>query len=67
MSDRFARSPLSAPAWLWILYFAGMVWLSVQAGAGWWCVTFAAMFSFQFWTFASWRGTRRQQRGEVQS
>jgi hypothetical protein len=58
--------PLSAPVWLWVAYGVVLVVLSVTLGtpAG---VMFTAAFSFQFWTFAAWRGQRRNlaaRRGE---
>lgn len=55
-----ARVPLSAPVWVWVLY-VGFVLLMAVGGtaAGFYPlypVIFTALFSFQFWTYAIWRG-----------
>jgi len=59
----FKDTPISAPAWLWLAYLGilvGIGWLSWPDGAA--AVVYTAIFSFQFWTFATFRGITRRYR-----
>lgn len=56
-SDSFRRMPLSAPTWLWWAYTLFIVGLCFLASDP--TPFLAAAFSFQFWTYAAWRGSKR--------
>lgn len=56
--DQFSKTPLSAPAWMWVAYMLLIVVLALIEGL---LVIVAAMFSFQFWTYATWRGAWRSE------
>lgn len=59
---RLSKTPISAPLWVWLLYGAMLLVMCVMART--WpipAVLFTAGFSFQFWTFAVWRGFCRRQ------
>jgi hypothetical protein len=54
--------PLSAPVWMWIgygLFCLGIAFLIDNGLGALFGVLFVVMFSFQFWSFATWRGSRR--------
>lgn len=55
--QRWSEMSLSAPVWVWGLYGLLIVGFCVLSGDVW--PVFAAAFSFQFWTFAAWRGRVR--------
>lgn len=63
MSEPWARMPLSAPVWLWLVYAATVLGLGVMAheGFGFTACILTAAYSFQFWTFAAHRGQQRRE------
>ena len=64
--SRLADMQLSAPVWAWLGYAFTICALGVMTGSvsGFFVVCLASGLSFQFWTFASWRGMRVRGRGE---
>ena len=62
MTPPLSKTPLSAPVWVWLAYFALIALLGVLTGSvnGFFMVAFAAGFSFQFYCFAIWRGITRK-------
>lgn len=62
--DQWRKMPLSAPVWVWLLYvvlISFLMWIGARdAFGGLLAPMLTAMFSFQFWTYASWRGLQRQ-------
>jgi hypothetical protein len=58
------KMPLSAPRWVWAAYLlliACMAVLAIMGGAfGLFAIVATTVFSFQFWTFACWRGMVRR-------
>lgn len=60
---RLYDMPISAPVWVWLIYAGIITYLGTTTGSimGFLAVCFAAAFSFQFWTFACWRGLRRKE------
>lgn len=55
-----ARVPISAPVWMWLAYGFLLLLLGIGGTIAkmypLYPVLFTAAFSFQFWTYAVWRG-----------
>ena len=53
-----AKMPLRYNVWIGLAYLGVVIGLGIIAGGlqGVMCTVLVAMFSFQFWTYACWRG-----------